>query len=162
MLAALGEVLGSLDGEEEVLGGLRHFRILEVLRIGLADLGGAISDEEVHEQLSHVAEACLCGAADQARLLLEARSGEVSAVDLAVIAMGKMGGCEMSYGSDLDLLFVYDSGGGHFDAGAHDFATRWAQKTMSLLQSRTGDGIVYQIDARLRPSGSSGPLVVSL
>jgi glutamate-ammonia-ligase adenylyltransferase len=59
-------------------------------------------------------------------------------------------------------LFVYDSATENFDSDAHGFATRWVQKAMSLLQTRTRDGIVYAIDARLRPSGRSGPLVTSL
>ena len=73
-----------------------------------------------------------------------------------------MGAGEMSYASDLDLMFVYDSAHAGFDGDAHSAATRWAQKLIALLQTQTRDGIVYKIDARLRPSGRSGPLVASM
>jgi glutamate-ammonia-ligase adenylyltransferase len=68
----------------------------------------------------------------------------------------------MSYGSDLDLLFVYDGGKDEYDEDTHVSATRWAQKILSLLQTTTQDGFVYKIDSRLRPSGRQGPLVTSL
>jgi glutamate-ammonia-ligase adenylyltransferase len=77
--------------------------------------------------------------------------------------MGKLGAREMSYGSDLDLIFVYDGGsGGGYDAEVHVLVTKWMQKLIALLSARTRDGVVYAVDARLRPSGHSGPLVTSL
>ena len=79
--------------------------------------------------------------------------------------MGKLGGAELNYHSDLDLIFVYDAG----DAGwwreriaPHEFFTRVAQRTISMLQTPTREGVAYRIDTRLRPSGNQGPLVSSL
>jgi glutamate-ammonia-ligase adenylyltransferase len=84
---------------------------------------------------------------------------------LAVVAMGKLGGAELNYHSDLDLIFVYDAG----DAGwwrdriaPHEFFTRVAQRAISMLQTPTREGVAYRIDTRLRPSGNQGPLVSSL
>ncbi len=160
---ALDEDLTGPFDEEGVMAALRRFRTSEVIRAGIDDLSGLLNAEEVQHLLSDLGEACLCAAADQAKRLVAERTGEpVDGVSLVIVAMGKMGGREMTYGSDLDLMFVYRGGRPGFDERAHGFATRWVQKTMSLLQSSTRDGVAYRIDARLRPSGKSGPLVVSL
>jgi glutamate-ammonia-ligase adenylyltransferase len=160
--AALLEELDGATDEEEVLAALRRFRVAETIRIGLDDLGGEISAEEVFSSLTLLADACVRAAADRARRLVEAsRPGTTERVELAVVALGKMGAGEMSYASDLDLLFIYDVREEGFE-GAHTIATRWAQKMIGLLQTQTRDGIVYKIDARLRPSGRSGPLVASI
>src|SRR5262249_40823513 len=84
---------------------------------------------------------------------------------LAVVAMGKLGSGELTYASDLDLIFVYEPGDPGWWSGralAHDVFTRIAQRTISALQTPTREGIAYRIDTRLRPSGSQGPLVTSL
>jgi glutamate-ammonia-ligase adenylyltransferase len=84
---------------------------------------------------------------------------------LAVLALGKLGGGELSYASDLDLIFVYDAGDPAWWAGrpvAHEVFTRIAQRTISALATPTREGIAYHIDTRLRPSGNQGPLVSSL
>lgn len=157
-----GELEQAAD-EEDVLGMLRRFRVAETVRIGLADLADEIETERAFSALSDVADVCVRAAADQARSLASGvEKAHVAGVELAVVALGKMGAREMSYASDLDLLFVYDSPAAGFDGDAHTVATRWAQKMISLLQTQTRDGIVYKIDARLRPSGRSGPLVASM
>src|SRR5262249_60928089 len=84
---------------------------------------------------------------------------------LAVVAMGKLGGEELNYHSDLDLIFVYDAGDPawwHDRITPHEFFTRVAQRAMSVLQTPTREGVAYRIDTRLRPSGNQGPLVTSL
>lgn len=149
--------------EEEVMASLRRFRTSELLRIGLGDLAGALGTEAVHRSLSALAEVCLREAARLARGVVSRRlAGPWDRLELAVVGMGKMGASEMSYGSDLDLIFVYDTGTKGYDADGHLLATKWVQKLISLLASRTRDGVVYEVDARLRPSGRSGPLVTSL
>lgn len=163
LTAALLEELDGASDEEDVLAALRRFRIAETIRIGLDDLGGEISAEEVFSSLTLLADVCVRAAADQARRLVDAaRPGATDRVDLAVVALGKMGAGEMGYASDLDLLFVYEGRSDGFDGDAHANATRWAQKMIGLLQAQTRDGVVYKIDARLRPSGRSGPLVASI
>jgi len=160
----------SLD-EEEVFGALRRFRITELLRIGLNDLAGALESEAVHRALSTLAEVVLAEAVEASRRLVSARiKGPWERVQLAVLGMGKLGAREMSYGSDLDLIFIYssaahggdDSGTDGYDADAHVIVTKWMQKFIALLSARTRDGIAYEVDARLRPSGHSGPLATSL
>lgn len=149
--------------EEQIIGVLRRFRTTELLRIGLNDLAGALDGDAVHRALSTLAEVVMRGAIDAARRLVSARvKGSWECVQLAVLGMGKLGAREMSYGSDLDLIFIYDSGTGEYDPEAHVLVTNWMQKFIGLLSARTRDGVAYEVDARLRPSGHSGPLVTSL
>ncbi|MFN2374940.1 MAG: bifunctional [glutamate--ammonia ligase]-adenylyl-L-tyrosine phosphorylase/[glutamate--ammonia-ligase] adenylyltransferase [Candidatus Binatia bacterium] len=149
--------------EEAVIAALRRFRVTELLRIGLNDLAGALPSDAVHRALSTLAEVVLTEAVEAARRIVSARlKGPWGRVRLAVIAMGKLGAREMSYGSDLDLIFVYAGESDGYDPDVHVLVTRWMQKFISLLSARTRDGVAYEVDARLRPSGHSGPLVTSL
>ncbi len=149
--------------EEEVLAALRRFRITELLRIGLGDLAGVLAGDAIHRALSTLAEVVLVEAIDAARRIVSSRvRGPWDRVRLAILGMGKLGAREMSYGSDLDLIFVYETGSDGYDPEAHPLVTKWMQKLISLLSARTRDGVAYEVDARLRPSGHSGPLVTSL
>src|SRR5436305_15327145 len=83
--------------------------------------------------------------------------------------MGKMGGRELDYNSDLDLVFIYDAdddaqsrGGSKDILGAHEFYVRVRQKLITYLSAATEEGIAYKLDMQLRPSGKAGPLVSSL
>ncbi len=158
----LDEDLSGADDEETVVSVLRRARSAELIRIGLNDLSGAIDMVGVQEQLTLLADVCLARTIETALRFLAPRYAEkLGAIDLAVIAMGKLGAREMTYGSDLDLIFVYDSPGEGFDAELHAAAAKWVQKIIGVIQTRTADGVLYSVDARLRPSGSSGPLVTS-
>jgi glutamate-ammonia-ligase adenylyltransferase len=166
----LAEELSAATGEpdraeyqEAVLAGLRRFRTVELVRVGLADLSGELDDAAIHRQLSRSAEVTVAAAVERARDIVSSQGGPPwPRLELAVIAMGKFGAEEMTYGSDLDLIFVYDSGRDDYDGEAHVAATRWVHKVIALLTSRTADGIAYEVDTRLRPSGNSGPIVTSL
>src|SRR6476646_7733092 len=87
---------------------------------------------------------------------------------LAVVGLGKLGGGELNYHSDLDIIFLYDAGPDAWWAEhspkllAHEYFSRVAQRTISALQTPTREGVAYKIDTRLRPSGNQGPLVSSL
>jgi glutamate-ammonia-ligase adenylyltransferase len=84
---------------------------------------------------------------------------------LAVIGMGKMGGYELNYHSDLDIIYVYDHQGmtdGEKSITNHEYFAKLGQKIISVLTTQTREGYVYKIDTRLRPSGNAGPLVTSL
>jgi len=89
---------------------------------------------------------------------IEKRYGPRDAT-MVVIALGKLGGRELGYHSDLDLLFVYSAPGEH--GANHEYFARMGQKLISLLTLPLREGILYRIDTRLRPSGSAGPLVIS-
>lgn len=164
----LSAQLASAEDLEQGLDVLRRYRHEEFLRIGLHDVQGAVHHAEVSEQLSALAEALLVAARaialDERRALYGAPAG----LDLAVVAMGKLGGRELNYHSDLDLIFVYGPSGSEGDPGAgcrigpHEFFAKVAQLLLSNLQIATREGYVYKIDTRLRPSGNAGALVTSL
>ncbi|MGZ6144306.1 MAG: bifunctional [glutamate--ammonia ligase]-adenylyl-L-tyrosine phosphorylase/[glutamate--ammonia-ligase] adenylyltransferase, partial [Myxococcales bacterium] len=155
-LAALPE--GDVEGE---LTELRRFRNEEVLRIGLHDVAGALSVEQVARQLSDLADACVEQCFAMAQKEVEKRDGR-SPASMVVIALGKLGGRELGYHSDLDLLFLYSSGGEtDRHVSNHEHFARVAQRLISHLTLPLREGALYRIDTRLRPSGSAGPLVIS-
>ena len=144
---------------------LRRFRNEEVLRIGLHDVAGALNVEQVSRQLSDLADACVDACFTLATGEIEKRYGRRDAA-MAVVALGKLGGRELGYHSDLDLLFLYaPADGPEPKAGEHgtnhEYFARIAQKLISHLTLPLREGFLYHIDTRLRPSGSAGPLVVS-
>ncbi|MGE5048685.1 MAG: bifunctional [glutamate--ammonia ligase]-adenylyl-L-tyrosine phosphorylase/[glutamate--ammonia-ligase] adenylyltransferase, partial [Deltaproteobacteria bacterium] len=146
------------DDVEAALTELRRFHNEEVLRVGLHDVAGALDIEQVSRQLSDLADLCVEACLSLAVSEIEKRYGRRDAT-MVVIALGKLGGRELGYHSDLDLLFLYSSPGEH--AGNHEYYARTAQKLISHLTLSLREGILYRIDTRLRPSGSAGPLVIS-
>ncbi|HUJ26978.1 MAG TPA: DUF294 nucleotidyltransferase-like domain-containing protein, partial [Myxococcales bacterium] len=146
------------DDVEGALGEMRRFHNEEILRIGLHDVAGALDTEQVSRQLSDLADTCVetCFAIAQAEI--DRRYG-LRAATLCVIALGKLGGRELGYHSDLDLLFLYSDAGEH--GANHEYFARLAQKLISHLSLQLREGFLYRIDTRLRPSGSAGPLVIS-
>ena len=145
------------DVLEARLGGLRRYKNEEVLRIALHDIAGGLSLARVAEQLSDLAQVCL----EQALHLAEAEArakGRLPPERLCIVAMGKLGGRELGYHSDLDLIFLYrDPPGGE----VHGEHARLAQRLISFLQMPLREGYLYKIDTRLRPSGNQGALVTS-
>jgi len=169
MLGEMRTALSQCDDAESELNALRRYKNEEFIRIGLHDLGGAIDLVETLIQLSDLADASVQAALEMALPELEQNHGTVPQGRFAVIGGGKMGGRELDYNSDLDLIFVYDAGeeaettgGRHGPVPAHEFYVRLGQKLLSYLSAPTEEGILYKIDMQLRPSGKSGPLVSSL
>jgi len=167
----LDSLLAQATDFEERLDVLRRFRNDEFLRIGSHDVAGQLHYEAVGAQLSTLAEVCLQGAYDVALAERTQRYVPPPGLALAVVALGKLGSCELNYHSDLDLIFVYGPvsaddtapADAEADAGAaQEFFARLAQMLLLVLQLATREGYVYKIDTRLRPSGRSGPLVTSV
>ncbi len=143
----------------------------QVLRIGLADISGELDFEETSRELSKVADVTLERAFDLVSATLAERhglprdeaTGERST--MAVLALGKLGAQELGYASDLDLIFVYSAGGesdGERPLDNVTYMTRLAQRLMSGLHTMHPSGRLYEVDARLRPSGTRGLLVSSI
>jgi len=151
--------LSKLDDIELKLRSLRRFKLQEQLRLGILDLAGTIQRDTVQNQLTALAEACLNATLDVALNDLRPRLEGPCDKGFVVLAMGRLGAAEMGYGSDLDLLFIYD------DATEGSFsqrdAVRVAQRLIQMLTFRLSEGVLYPIDTRLRPSGAQGPLVSS-
>lgn len=158
---------------EERLSVMRRYRNEEVLRIGLGDIGGDLDVPEVAAQLSAIADGALDETLFLAESELRARYGEPrsgkNVEALSIIGMGKLGGSELGYHSDLDLIFVYSGQGDAETAGGerspithHEYFAKLVQRLISFLQMQMREGYLYKVDTRLRPSGNKGPLVVSL
>jgi [glutamine synthetase] adenylyltransferase / [glutamine synthetase]-adenylyl-L-tyrosine phosphorylase len=169
MLTELQAVVNQQGDLEDKLNALRRHKTEEFIRIGLHDLGGAAQLERVLKQLSDLAAACLQCALQVTIEELEEKFGPISNARFAVLGMGKMGGRELDYNSDLDLVFIYNAsedsqsrGGSRGKLAAHEFYLRVGQKLITYLSAPTEEGIAYKIDMQLRPSGKSGPLVCSL
>ncbi|HEX7417838.1 MAG TPA: bifunctional [glutamate--ammonia ligase]-adenylyl-L-tyrosine phosphorylase/[glutamate--ammonia-ligase] adenylyltransferase, partial [Steroidobacteraceae bacterium] len=157
------------EGEERFMERLRHVRRRELVRIAWRDLAGWASLEQTLIELSDLADAALRVASAFALRLLVARYGmprsqQGVAQPLVIIAMGKLGGRELNFSSDVDLVFLFpehgETDGAHTIAN-EEFFTRLGQALIRLLEARTADGIVYRVDMRLRPFGDSGALATS-
>lgn len=151
---------------ETKLDMLRRLKSQELFRIGMNDIAGALTLRQVSNQITFTAEAALEAAIVLAKGELKERYGISPTGSFAVIGMGKLGGRELIYGSDLDIIFVYaDSDDarttGPKEISSHEYFVKLGQRIISALTLRTKEGFVFNVDARLRPSGSAGPLVVS-
>ncbi len=154
-LAHVDPSLGPDGVLEEELGELRRYKNEEVLRIAIHDIAGSLGLPGISAQLTALAEASLekCLALAEAEA---AAKGVAPPARLCVIGMGKLGGRELGYHSDLDLVFLYPGSAGQ----GHERYPRLAQRLMSFLQMPLREGRLYQIDTRLRPSGNQGALVI--
>ena len=162
----LGDALERAVDLSAKLDALRRFKHQEVIRTGMADLLSNVPLVAVSRDLSKLAEACL----DAALRLAAAETAQRHAIPgsvagLAIISAGKLGGRELTYGSDLDILFVFsESRACSPPAGVtvFEYFSKVAEKTISYLSTLTREGFVFRVDTRLRPTGSKGPLVQSI
>lgn len=151
---------------------LRQFKQVQQLRVASADVTNATSVMKVSDYLSFLAESLIDEVVNLAWQQMVIRYGEpkgTSAEDkkFAVIAYGKLGGLELGYGSDLDLVFVHNTATNSVTSGkksidANQFYIKLAQRMMHLFMTKTPSGQLYEVDMRLRPSGNSGLLVCHL
>ena len=145
------EKAGDVDA---FVGALRRAKRRVTFEVGLADLAGDMTTRDVAAVLTALADATLRHACRFAML----ERGVQDARGLALIGMGKLGGRELGYGSDLDLFFVYEAS----DEDAPERLARVAQRVLRLVSTPHDEGPGYELDTRLRPSGSQGLLVASL
>ncbi|AMG55765.1 bifunctional [glutamate--ammonia ligase]-adenylyl-L-tyrosine phosphorylase/[glutamate--ammonia-ligase] adenylyltransferase [Citrobacter amalonaticus] len=160
------------DDEEQQLEALRQFKQTQLLRIAAADIAGTLPVMKVSDHLTWLAEAMIDAVVQQAWLQMVARYGQPTHLTeregrgFAVVGYGKLGGWELGYSSDLDLIFLHDCPvdvmtDGEREIDGRQFYLRLAQRIMHLFSTRTSSGILYEVDARLRPSGAAGMLVTS-
>lgn len=159
---------------EDQLVTIQHFKQEQVLLVAAAELSGTLPLMKVSDSLTWIAEAILEQVLDMAwqQMLLKYgephnADGSVGSREFLVVGYGKLGGIELNYGSDLDLVFMHDGhpdldttggeNGSVVNSGA--FYVQLGQKVLSLLNTHTVSGRLYEIDLRLRPSGASGALV---
>lgn len=155
----LTERLSIAASFEERLNAARRFQREEAFRIDVQVLEGQASAAEAGAAQAELAEACV-GAMAEAALAEVERTHGAQPGAFTVLALGKFGGRELAEGSDLDLMLVYDA---PTDAAAPaEFYTRVTQRLISALSAPTEEGMLYEIDTKLRPSGSKGPVAVRL
>ncbi|MET0520138.1 MAG: bifunctional [glutamate--ammonia ligase]-adenylyl-L-tyrosine phosphorylase/[glutamate--ammonia-ligase] adenylyltransferase [Burkholderiaceae bacterium] len=146
--------------EEALLDTLRRAHHAEVFRTLVRDVEGDISVEQVADELSALADATLQCAIDWAWARL--KQAHRPAPRLAVIAYGKLGGKELGYGGDLDLVFLFDDDDPDENTSAFEIYGAFVRKLITWLTLRTAAGELFDIDTALRPNGNSGLLVTSL
>lgn len=164
-----GEIAALAD-ESAVMTALRRYRHRETLRIAYGDIVRRQNIETVTRQISFLADA-LCEAAFQAawRKLVEQRGRPLrpdgQPARFVLMALGKLGGCELNYSSDIDLVFLSDGGGeteGPRRTSNDEFFQRLSRQIIKLLGEPTELGVCFRVDLRLRPDGKQGPPVVGL
>ncbi|MCS7237548.1 MAG: bifunctional [glutamate--ammonia ligase]-adenylyl-L-tyrosine phosphorylase/[glutamate--ammonia-ligase] adenylyltransferase [Thermoguttaceae bacterium] len=165
----LAEV-SALESEASVLSALRRFKRREILRIAYGDI---VCDQSIHTvtaQISYLAEAILEAALYAAYRRLSQHYGAPRLADgnrarFVILGMGKLGGVELNYSSDLDLIFFYEDEG-HTDGlrrlSNAEFFEQLAGEVIRLLTTPTPLGVAYRVDMRLRPEGKEGPLAMSI
>jgi len=158
------------DGDETAfMDALRRLRRRELVRIAWRDLSGAAPFAETLAETSALADAAIVAARGFAERALAPRYGTPrsaagEAQELLVIGMGKLGGGELNFSSDIDLVFLFPEGGetdGPRTAANEEYFTRLGQLLIRLLDARTAEGFVYRVDMRLRPLGEPGPLAMN-
>lgn len=161
------------DDEEQFIDALRQFKNASLLQVAAADILGVLPVMKVSDHLTFLAEAIIEAVVNLAWQQLTARYGtpdhlKAEQRGFLVIGYGKLGGIELGYKSDLDLVFLYDAPengqtiGGKKSIDSVQFYLRLAKKIISIFNINTSAGILYEVDMRLRPSGEAGLLVSSI
>lgn len=171
----LDDLLKSIDIQdlEQAMIVLRQFKHLNVLRVAAADIMGAIPLMVVSDYLTYIAESIVRHVVERTWLMLTDKHGYPPGtgrdnIDFAVIGFGKLGGIELGYGSDLDLVFLYGCPDGHAmtdgekPLSSAQFYGRLGLKVRHILDTKMLSGVLYEVDMRLRPSGDSGLLVTHI
>ena len=162
----LVSIVRSMTNQDDVLAELRRFKRRETLRIAYGDLVQGLPVSQITRQISYVADAVVEAALDYAqRTVIEKRSQrnghKFSQPHFVVLALGKLGGLELNYSSDIDLVFLYQAAEGVDQAQQiemQDYANRVSQELIRLLTENTSLGFAYRVDMRLRPEGQQGPV----
>ncbi len=170
MLEELWEETSRCEREDDQKRVIREFHAREMLRIGYDDIVRDQPIELITHDLSLLAEACAGAALRAAIRSNEAKHGTPigrggEPARIVVVAFGKLGGGELNYSSDIDLMFIYDEEGrtsGTRSVTNAEFFARTAAQTIRLLSDHTPLGVAYRVDMRLRPEGSQGALARSL
>jgi [glutamine synthetase] adenylyltransferase / [glutamine synthetase]-adenylyl-L-tyrosine phosphorylase len=169
LAAALAAETALLTEPDRVMRALRRFKRRETLRIAYGDIVGGQRLETVVAQISYVADCVVRASVASAVSRLEKLRGIPRGLagehaTITVIAMGKLGGVELNYSSDIDLVFVYSAEGrvdGPKPCSNAEFFERVVQETVRLIVEPTDLGAAYRVDLRLRPHGANGPATMS-
>ncbi len=171
----LNQLVARIDAEDQeaLMIALRQFKQVNVLRIAAADIMGIIPLMVVSDYLTYLAESIVDRVVKYEWQMLVEKHGYPPECDdektnFAVIGFGKLGGLELGYGSDLDMVFIYDCADGNAmtngekSLSCSQFYGRLAQKIRHILETKLLAGELYEVDLRLRPHGDSGVLVTHI
>ncbi|SET30350.1 bifunctional [glutamine synthetase] adenylyltransferase/[glutamine synthetase]-adenylyl-L-tyrosine phosphorylase [Oceanicella actignis] len=163
----LAAALAAEQDYERKLDRARRWRKEAAFRVGVQLLRGLADPAEAARGFSAIAEACLQALLPEVEAEFARRHGPPPGRGAAILAMGKLGSAEMTAGSDLDLILLYDAAGQETSEGPRPLAasayfSRFAQALISAVSAKTAEGALYEIDMRLRPSGRQGMVATSL
>ena len=167
----LTEQLSTCTTEEQLHQQLRLFRLVQMVHIAIGDFLLDISLDESLERLSSLADNLIIASRNWLNKLCQDKWGipvdsDGEEQSLLVYGMGKLGGKELNFSSDIDLIFVYpeagETQGVRRTIDNQTFFTRLGQKLITALNQQTADGFVYRVDMRLRPFGDSGPITIKI
>jgi len=153
---------------EEILDRLRIIAAEQRFLIGIRLLTGAISGKQAGRALTHVADLIVAAALKAVLDEVEAAHGKFPGGRVALVGMGKLGSFELTAGSDIDLILLYDHDSDAFESdGAKPldnmkYFTRITQRLIAALSAPTAEGVLYEVDMRLRPSGNKGPVATRI
>jgi glutamate-ammonia-ligase adenylyltransferase len=153
---------------EEQLDAARRFTREAIFRVGVQIVEGVAKAHQAGPALADIADCVIAGLLPRVEAEMAATAGRISGAGFSVVAMGKLGGREMTASSDLDLVFVYDvpegieSSDGPKPLSPTLYFARLAQRLIAALTTATAAGTLYEVDMRLRPTGNKGPVAVSL
>ncbi|MET3662605.1 bifunctional [glutamine synthetase] adenylyltransferase/[glutamine synthetase]-adenylyl-L-tyrosine phosphorylase [Aquamicrobium ahrensii] len=160
-----------LEGDrpyEEVLDRLRIFAAEQKFLIGVRLLAGSIDARKAGRAFSHLADLTISAALDAVTAEFAIRHGRIRGARVALLGMGKLGSQELTAGSDVDLILLYDhdpdadeSDGDKALAPAH-YYSRLTQRLIAAVSAPTAEGVLYELDLRLRPSGNKGPVATHM
>ncbi|WP_419915019.1 bifunctional [glutamine synthetase] adenylyltransferase/[glutamine synthetase]-adenylyl-L-tyrosine phosphorylase [Hoeflea sp.] len=160
-----------LDGDyayEEILDRLRIFAAEQKFLIGVRLLTGAINGERAARAFSHLADLILKAAILAVQSEMEAAHGRVAGGTLAIVGLGKLGSLEMTAESDVDMILLYSHDPDCVDSDGKKpidpvrYYTRFTQRLVAALSAPTAEGVLYEVDLRLRPSGNKGPVATHI
>ena len=161
----LERALARADDFQAVLDGVRRWQHVREFQVGMQILRGDVDADRLSGALSDIADTVIGALLPRMQHEFAGRHGTVPGATFAVLGLGKLGSREMTFDSDLDVVFVYgapdgadvQSDGAQGLAASHYYA-RFSQRLTNALSAHTAEGRLYEIDTRLRPSGSSGPI----
>lgn len=153
---------------EEILDRLRIIAAEQRFLIGIRLLTGAITGRQAARAFTHVADLIVAAALKAVLAEIESAHGKFPGGRVALVGMGKLGSFELTAGSDIDLILLYDHDGDAFESdGAKPldnvkYFTRITQRLIAALSAPTAEGVLYEVDMRLRPSGNKGPVATRI
>ncbi len=160
-------LLARASSFEDFLNQARELSFAERFLVGARVISRVVDPLSAGSAHTIIAEAFIEQALVQVRCEIEARYGIMADSRMAILGLGKLGGCEMSAASDLDVIIIYDAPDGMMSNGARplsapEYYARITQRLVTALSAPMARGVLYEIDLRLRPSGRKGPVAVSL